>query len=66
MEQSDFGNGRYVRNVIEKARMAQSSRLLSMDIEQITRDDVATLCGDDIEVPEVEEKSTVIKFGFCG
>ena len=66
MEQSDFGNGRYVRNVIEKARMAQSSRLLSMDIEQITRDDVATLCGDDIEVPEIEEKSTVIKFGFCG
>lgn len=66
MEQSDFGNGRYVRNVIEKARMAQSSRLLSMDIEQITRDDVATLCGDDIEVPEVEEKNTVIKFGFCG
>ena len=66
MEQSDFGNGRYVRNVIEKARMAQSSRLLSMDIEQITRDDVATLCGDDIEVPEVEEKSTVVRFGFCG
>jgi len=66
MQQSDFGNGRYVRNVIEKARMAQSSRLLSMDIEQITRDDVATLCGDDIEVPKVEEKSTVIKFGFCG
>ena len=66
MEQSDFGNGRYVRNVIEKARMAQSSRLLSMDIEQISRDDVATLCGDDIEVPEVEDKNTVIKFGFCG
>ena len=66
MEQSDFGNGRYVRNVIEKARMAQSSRLLSMDIDRITGEDVATLCGEDIEVPEVEEKNTVIKFGFCG
>ena len=65
MKKPDFGNGRYVRNVIEKARMAQSSRLLSMDIEQISRDDVATLCGDDIELPEVEEQSTVIRFGFC-
>lgn len=33
--ESDFGNGRYVRNVIEKAKMAQASRLLTMDFDSI-------------------------------
>ena len=65
MENSDFGNGRYVRNVLEKARMAQASRLVSMDLDLITRADVATICGEDIELPEVK-KSVGVKLGFCG
>jgi SpoVK/Ycf46/Vps4 family AAA+-type ATPase len=65
MENSDFGNGRYVRNVLEKARMAQASRLVSMDLDLITRADVATICGEDIELPEVK-KSAGVKLGFCG
>ena len=62
-KQSDFGNGRYVRNVIEKAKMAQASRLLTKDIDSITTKDVRTLCAEDIEMPK--EKTEVKKcIGF--
>lgn len=62
-KQSDFGNGRYVRNVIEKAKMAQASRLFSKGGESITAQDVRTLCAEDIEIPK--EKSEVKKcIGF--
>lgn len=45
----DFGNGRYVRNVLEKAKMAQAARLLEADYEQLSSDDVVTICEEDIE-----------------
>ena len=48
---ADFGNGRYVRNVLEKARMAQAERLVSMDPEKVDADDVATILPEDIEAP---------------
>jgi hypothetical protein len=53
-----------VRNVIEKARMAQASRLLKMNVEELTKDDLMTFCAEDIELPEVK-KDTNVKFGFC-
>lgn len=61
--QEDFGNGRYVRNLIEQARMAQASRLVAMDYDAVTRDDIATLLPEDI-VPPTDVK-TVKKYGFC-
>ena len=61
--QEDFGNGRYARNIIEKARMAQASRLVAMDYDSVTKDDVATIRPEDI-VPPVEVKH-MKKFGFC-
>ena len=64
IEQSDFGNGRYVRNVIEKARMAQASRLLKMNLDDISRDDIVTFCAEDIDIPKVK-KETGVKMGFC-
>lgn len=36
---SDFGNGRFVRNVIEKAKMAQATRLLTMDFDSVGSED---------------------------
>ena len=51
----DFGNGRFVRNVIEKAKLCQASRLLETDLDQITREDVMTLCAEDIEMPVTSE-----------
>lgn len=62
--QSDFGNGRYVRNVIEKARMAQSSRLVHMDFDSISQDDVKTIRAEDIQTPVKTEKP-VNKIGFA-
>ena len=50
--EKDFGNGRYVRNMLDKARMAQATRLLEMDLDSVTKDDVLTITAADIEVPE--------------
>lgn len=61
---TDFGNGRYVRNLLEKAAMAQASRLLKMDYNSISSKDIATICGEDIE-PPIEEKKEKIRIGFC-
>lgn len=60
--QADFGNGRYARNIIEKAKMAQASRLVKMDYESVTEEDLAMILPEDIEAP-VSAK-TVKKFGF--
>lgn len=51
--QADFGNGRYVRNILEKAKMAQATRLLTHDYESLTQKEITTLCAEDIEMPEI-------------
>ena len=51
--QADFGNGRYVRNILEKAKMAQATRLLTKGYESLTQEDITTLCAEDIEMPEI-------------
>ena len=51
LSQKDFGNGRFVRNMLEKAQMAQASRLLKMDPEQVTDRDVHVIEAEDIEPP---------------
>ena len=51
--QADFGNGRYARNLIEKAKMAQAGRLLSMDYDSVTEQDVRTIKAEDIEIPQM-------------
>ena len=63
VQQSDFGNGRYVRNVIEKAINTQSSRLLRLDYDSVTAEDVRTITEEDIEIPE-DNTENVRKIGF--
>ncbi len=63
--EADFGNGRYVRNVIEQARMAQATRLLSMDSDSVSRKDVETIVAEDIEIPEAHREEQKRKIGFC-
>ncbi|OQC00346.1 MAG: Stage V sporulation protein K [Firmicutes bacterium ADurb.Bin099] len=53
-KQENFGNGRYVRNMFEKAKQRQGSRLIRMDAESVTKDDVQTLLPEDFE----EEQNT--------
>ena len=63
--ESDFGNGRYVRNVIEKAKMAQATRLLTMDFDSIRSEDIAIITADDIEIPKTSAKPEKKRIGFC-
>ena len=51
LKQKDFGNGRFVRNMLEKAQMAQASRLLKRDPEQVSDRDVHIIEAEDIEPP---------------
>lgn len=59
----DFGNGRFVRNLLEQAKMRQASRLLALDPDTLTRKTVTTVTADDIPVPTVAKPETHI--GFC-
>lgn len=63
-KQSDFGNGRYVRNVLEQAKMNQATRLLEYDFEDITNEEITTIKAIDIHISEVKavEKR---KIGFA-
>jgi len=63
--EDDFGNGRFVRNIIERAKMAQASRLLRMEVDALSDEDIATICADDIEAPELGNKPVKRRIGFC-
>lgn len=63
---SDFGNARGVRNLVDHARMAQANRLLLKDLDDISREDIATIFAEDIEAPQhVSKKPEHRKIGFC-
>ena len=64
-QKSDFGNGRYARNIIEKAQMAQTNRLIKAYSENITDEDLSTLTAEDIEMPKIRKETTKIKIGFA-
>jgi SpoVK/Ycf46/Vps4 family AAA+-type ATPase len=61
---TDFGNGRYVRNIFEQAKMNQASRLLEKDFDDITSDEITTITEEDIVIPEVK-KVEMRRIGFC-
>ena len=60
----DFGNGRYVRNLFEQAKMNQASRLLERDFDSITTEDITTITADDIVIPTQNAKVTKRQIGF--
>ncbi len=60
----DFGNGRYVRNMLEKATMRQASRLLASNDGSFTDDALRTLVAEDFEADPVGT-SAVRKIGFA-
>lgn len=55
-QQNDFGNGRYVRNILEQARMSQATRLMEADFDSITTEDVVTIKAEDIAEPPAKPK----------
>ncbi len=60
----NFGNGRFVRNMFEKAIMKQSSRLIAMDFDEVTKSDVTTLVAEDFEIPTGLSDKCKRKIGF--
>jgi AAA+ superfamily predicted ATPase len=61
---TDFGNGRFVRNVFEKAKMEQANRLINMDYSEVTNDVLSTLTASDIVIPEKAKSQQTCKIGF--
>ncbi len=53
---SDFGNGRYARNIIEKAEMNRASRLARLNFEDVTEDMLETLVSEDFEADKKQIK----------
>ena len=45
----NFGNGRYARNIIEKAEMNRASRLAKMRTDEVTKDMLETFVSEDFE-----------------
>ena len=64
--ESDFGNGRYVRNVIERSKMNLASRVLGMYPDSITKEILTTIEADDIVIPEIKKAAAqnVCRIGF--
>ena len=61
----EFGNGRYARNLLEKARMRQATRLVRMDQAIVTEHVAETMIAEDFEEIHLSAKSnTVQKIGF--
>lgn len=65
IKNSDFGNGRFVRNIIEKAKISQANRIIKMDIEKITDEELVTIIAEDLEEQNTQKDEKVIKIGFC-
>lgn len=49
VKSKNFGNGRFVRNIMEKAEMNRASRIVKMDAAQISKDALETFLADDFE-----------------
>lgn len=61
---ADFGNGRFARNIIEKAKMEQANRLMKMDLNTITDDDLKTITAEDIDCPGNNSSDKKSRIGF--
>jgi SpoVK/Ycf46/Vps4 family AAA+-type ATPase len=62
---NDYGNGRYVRNIIEEAGMNLAERLLKYDETDITDEMLTTI--DEEDIPEIKYSDTFSKprIGFA-
>ena len=64
-KETDFGNGRYIINILEQARMKQAVRLLNSDCDLLKRSDIMTIKAEDIECPEGLNNQTRRQIGFA-
>ena len=62
MARSDFGNGRFVRSLVEQALLAQASRIMAKPRDTVTDDDIRYLTADDFTEEESKPKERSIGF----
>jgi AAA+ superfamily predicted ATPase len=61
----EFGNGRYARNLLEKAQMRQASRIMRLDPEGITEEMAEMLLSEDFEEVRLHgEENRMRTIGF--
>ncbi len=64
--QRNFGNGRSVRSLIEKALLRQSSRLMALPAEAVSDEDILTLRPEDFPDPPIPAADpSPRRIGFC-
>jgi SpoVK/Ycf46/Vps4 family AAA+-type ATPase len=65
LTRDDFGNGRFARNLVEKAQLKQASRLVHADdLDAVTRDDISTLVAGDFDAPAETAEAKKRRIGF--
>lgn len=59
----DFGNGRFVRKILEQAEMNLSDRVVDLDIEKITPEVLGRI--EECDIPDNEAKAYIKRIGFA-
>ena len=61
----DFGNGRFVRNLVERAEMRHAARVLALPPDAVTDESIRTFLPEDLEPPECVRKPMGRRVGFA-
>lgn len=64
-EHNDFGNGRFVRKMLEEAEMNQAERVLQLGNDDITTQLISTIEECDIPEANINKAPEIGKIGFC-
>ncbi len=59
-----FGNGRFARNLLEKAKFNQANRFMKKDLAFVSDDEICTLIADDFDY-EMKKETSLPRLGFC-
>ena len=64
-EQEGYGNGRFVRKMLEEAEMNLANRLITADESELTTELISTLDVCDIPEAQFKEKTAAKRIGFA-
>ena len=59
-----FGNGRYARNVLEKAKFNQANRLATQDLAYLSNEQLETIIADDVSYEQTQKRQGENRCGF--
>lgn len=62
--EKDFGNGRFVRNLVENAELVRAAAVFDRKMEGVSLDDCFTLAAGDFEAPAPAHRTKTGRLGF--